>query len=175
MPFVLIVKSKNKRQLRVHSGFSWLNFEKKLPNLSNICAKQESPPALTRKRHTDRCIASPRYAVLVGGGGGGTWPGPAGGGYPGRGGTLAGGGYPGQGGGYPGQGGTLVGGVPWLGGGGVPIPAWIGTPPPGCGQTDKLKILPPLVLRTRSVKMVLEPTICCIKQWNSTNVLGGHK
>ena len=58
----------------------------------------------------------------------------------GEGGTLARGG-----GGYLGWGR----GVPWPGGGG-----YLGRyppPPPGCGQTDKLKILPPLVLRTRSV------------------------
>ena len=34
-----------------------------------LLLQQESPPALTRKRHTDRGVASPRYAVLVGGGG----------------------------------------------------------------------------------------------------------
>ena len=69
--------------------------------------QQESPPALTRKRHTDRGVPSPRYAVLVGGGGG-TYPG------GGEGGT-----YPGGGEEVP----TLVGGrgyLPWWGEGYLP-------------------------------------------------------
>ena len=83
----------------------------------SIYNKQESPPALTCKRHTDRGIASPRYAVLVGGGGVPT---------PGR------GGVPTPGGGVPTPGG---GGVPTPGGG-VPtpgkgvVPTKVGTPPP---------------------------------------------
>ena len=75
---------------------------------------QESPPALTRKRLTDRGVTSPRYVPVVGGGG-----------------TLAGG-VPWLG-GYPGQGGTLAGGG---GGWGTPhleldrVPPRPGTPPP---------------------------------------------
>ena len=74
---------------------------------------QESPPALTRKRHTDHGVASPRYAVLVGGG---TYPG---GGVPTL--VVGGGGVPtlgGEGGTYPRWGCTYSGwGVPTLGGG----------------------------------------------------------
>ena len=68
-----------------------------------------------RKRHTDRRVASTRYAVLVGGG---TY---LGGWVP----TLGGGGgtYPRWGGTYPGWGVPTLGrGVPTLGGGvGTPI------------------------------------------------------
>ena len=124
--------------------------------------KQESPPALTRKRLTDRGVTSPRY-VPVGGGvpQSGTPPPPS-----------PGGGYPSQVPPSPPGGGTPVryspplppGGVPQSGTplplppGGVPCRGGylanyrIGNPPPPpCGQTHKLKILPPLVLRTRSV------------------------
>ena len=59
--------------------------------------KTRQSPALARKRHTDRGIASPRYAVLVGGGGGT---------YPGGGGGYLPGGVPTGGGGY----------LPWVGG-----------------------------------------------------------
>ena len=105
--------------------------------------KQESPPALTRKRHTDRGVASPR----VGGGvctypsGGGTY---YGGGVP----TLVGGTYPGGGvptlvggyllwcGGYLlwWGGPTLVGGVPTLGGGTPPPRRWVPPLHPDLGR-----------------------------------------
>ena len=115
--------------------------------------EQDSPPALTRKRHTDRGITSPRYAVLVGGGGVPGQVHPGGGGYLAR--SSRGGGYLGRGeGGYLGRGGTLAGGVPWPGGGGYLVRGGRYPPlPPRCGLTDKLKTLPSLVLRTRSVKM----------------------
>ena len=107
-------------------------------------------------RHTDRGVASTGVA------GGGVTPG--GGGYPSRG-TPP----PGHGWGTPAW--TWMGypphldmdGVPpawtWMGyppppghGWGAPPPiSWMGYPPPPCGQAHKLKILPPLVLRTRSV------------------------
>ena len=80
--------------------------------VNELYKQQESPAALTRKRHTDRGVTSPRYAVLAGGGGGPTL---VGGGYlPWWGGYL-----PWWGGTYPGGGEvpTLVGGVPtWWGG-----------------------------------------------------------
>ena len=83
-----------------------------------LLPKQESPPALTRKRHTNRGVASPCY-----GGWGGTYPGGggtySGGGVP----TLVGGTYSGGGGTYPRQGR----GVPTLVGG--TYPRWGGTYP----------------------------------------------
>ena len=108
-----------------------------------------------RKRHTDRCVASARYAVPVGGtplsclgpdldGGGGGTP------------------FPGPGGGYPSQ--VWTGRVPHPAGEEVPLgmgypppPTWtweVGTPPSRCGLTHKVKILPSLILWMRVVKII---------------------
>ena len=76
----------------------------------NFHVEQESPPALTRKRHTDRGVASPRYAVPVVG----VVP------------TLVGGYLPWWGGTYPGWGVPTLVGVPTLGG---YLPGWGGTYP----------------------------------------------
>ena len=119
-----------------------------------------------RKRHTDRRVASTRYAALPGVGTPtpvgvppppASWmgypPRPAGWGTPPPASWM---GYP------PGQ----LDGVPppasWMG---YPPASWMGYPPPAswmgtpprplrCELTDKLKILPPLVLRTRSVTTI---------------------
>ena len=85
-----------------------------------------------RKRHTDRRVASTRYAVLVGGGGGVPT---LGGGVPtlGRGVPTLGGGYLPWGGTYPGWGVPTLGGgyLPWVGG----YLPWVGGYLPWLGGT----------------------------------------
>ena len=107
-----------------------------------------------RKRHTARCVANPWQGGTYLGQGGGVptlareegylpWPG-GGGTYLGweEGvSTLAGGGVP-----------TLAGGISTYLGQGEWVPTLAGVPPPPrCGQTNKLKLLPSPILGMRVV------------------------
>ena len=132
-----------------------------------------------RKRHTDRHATSTRYAAPARGGTPGGAPIISWMGYP----PLAGWGTPHyeldgvpptiSWMGYPPTISWMGYPPPWAGWGSSPPWAGWGTPhhqldgvtphheldgvpPPGCGQINKLKILPPLVLRTRSVIMWLQ-------------------
>ena len=56
-----------------------------------------------------------------------------------------------------------------------PVEVWNGDGvPPGCGQTNKLKLLPSLFLRMRAVMNVLEVSVVCnflnIFNWNPVSI-----
>ena len=146
------------------NGFSYIWPIEKHVNVRQWCSKLQLNKIVLlreRKRHTARRVASP-------------WPGGGGGTYVAwestylsrgvptlDGGTYLGGGWylpwpdrylPWLGGTYLGQGTpTLAGGyLPWPGG--VPILAGVPPPPPPrCGETNKLKLLPFPILRMRAV------------------------